>query len=578
MGTLRMRRLIVLLVVWSVGTEVCAALRIEGLEPCEPWRAYKPQVWCMQVTGMGRELPTVVLNGSALATGSVTRMLDSLRFRLNQRQSVSGPIWLAADGQTSNGVWLTMGQSRVVAAGQYPQIRLNDRVVTALDLVSLVFREDLDGLIQAQRVARQYGLEIVGAIPPLNVYQVRLPVNSLEGRDILLATLGREAAIEGVVVEDDNLEMPADPLRAIDPPDQQGWIANRFLQAVDLYTDYAVKAAQAHKLHTLLVGVIESGVNFDAGDFASYLVPCDSGQVCLYARHSRAATHGTAVSGYLAAGAHPSANLGFLSRMGAAGGFRVIVDRGARAGVAARVAASVNLVQDGVRVLNWSWGVHRMGGINQRGEPIQANVRSDLAFNGYATLLKRFFAWLARNHPAVVVINSAGNSASLTDQHLPASLLADQLIVVGAHQRTGRDVDVEDAGFVASRASSNVGQRVDITAAGCPPWASSARAEPGGCGTSYAAALVTGAVAAMLSIDPELEPRQVRTLLRQSALPLASGGTVDITLPLTSEERSIAGDSATGQSARLNMQGALELVIVRRAAASVAGAQAPVSR
>ncbi|PTB96066.1 hypothetical protein C9975_11850, partial [Thalassospira xiamenensis] len=161
--------------------------------------------------------------------------------------------------------------------------------------------------------------------------------------------------------------------------------------------------------------------------------PCKGVGTCLYARHSSAINgHGSVVAGILAARLYPRGNVAFLSRLGAVGGrFDIIVDRGAASGVTARIAASVNLVEDGARVLNWSWGVHRIGTLNLRGEPVDINVRTDEAMAGYELLLRRFFDWLEHRHSSVVVVNSAGNSASTTDDHLPASLSSAQLVVVG---------------------------------------------------------------------------------------------------------------------------------------------------
>jgi hypothetical protein len=100
------------------------------------------------------------------------------------------------------------------------------------------------------------------------------------------------------------------------------------------------------------------------------------------------------------------------------------VDRGSDAGIAENVAASVRLVQDGVRVLNWSWGVHRVGG----GE-IGSAARSGVAFEGYEELLEEFFLWLRREHPEVVVVNSAGNAGSFSgsdDYRPPSSFVTPQ--------------------------------------------------------------------------------------------------------------------------------------------------------
>jgi len=235
----------------------------------------------------------------------------------------------------------------------------------------------------------------------------------------------------------------------------------------------------------------------------------------------------------------------------------------------------VNLVEDGAQLLNWSWGVHRMGTLNLKGEPIDTNVRSDLAVAGYEMLLERFFQWLKTDHPNVVVVNSAGNSASTTDDHLPASLVSDQLLVVGGHQRSQWGGDVVDARYVVRRGSSNVGPRIDINAASCPNPPRSTQAKTGrgaGCGTSYAAALVTGMVAAMLSIDPELKPKQIRALLRQSAL-LMQPGDSGLTRPVNAGRQAGVTDSGNGGLARLDMYQALLLVINNRERSKKADAQ-----
>lgn len=577
MGTFKKRLFALLVMPWLMAAEPASALHIESLAPCESWPGGEQQTWCMRVSGMQGRPARVVFNGSVLPTSAVSRQGATLRFSLAQGQKTSGPVWVSQGRRSSNAVWLTLRPSRVLSVSSEHQVRLSDRVVTALDLVSLIFQEGVDGLAQARRVARQYGVDIVGAIAPLNVYQVRLPVSDLAARDALVAALKTDPVIVGVVVEDDNPEVPRDPDRVAEPADEDGWVANRFFPAVELYRQYVASASSNPNPGTVVIGVVEKAVNFDTRDFASYLRPCSTEHTCLYARHSVQARHGTFITGLLAAGRKPVDHLGFLSQLGAAGGrFKIIVDRGSLAGVIGRVAASVNMVEDGAHVLNWSWGIHRMGTTNLRGERVETNVRSDLAFNGYEQLLKRFFRWLERSHPNVVVVNSSGNSFSTTDEHLPASLQSPQLLVVGAHQRSRQGANIREPHFVTMRKSSNIGQRVDITAAACPQRTSSrSRTEVRGhCGTSYAAALVTGTVAAMLAVDPALEPGQIRALLRRSALPLAARDEeqrqgIGLTSALTPAEHALAADSEAEVYARLNMQGALALVIKNRDGAPV---------
>ncbi|MDH1632463.1 hypothetical protein [Pseudomonas mosselii] len=101
-----------------------------------------------------------------------------------------------------------------------------------------------------------------------------------------------------------------------------------------------------------------------------------------------------------------------------------------------------------------------------------------------AVPVARFFAWLKQHHRQVVVINSAGNNAARTDDHLPAALVSEQLLVIGAHQRSGRAVPLTDVDFAVPRRSSNTGPRVDISAAAClRPVSASAGDLASGCGT-----------------------------------------------------------------------------------------------
>ncbi|WP_241149938.1 S8 family serine peptidase, partial [Pseudomonas viridiflava] len=106
---------------------------------------------------------------------------------------------------------------------------------------------------------------------------------------------------------------------------------------------------------------------------------------CVFARDARKPDgHGTTVTGILAANTAEGGNTGFLKSLdGASQGFDVIVERNSDAGITANVAASVNLVEDGVRVLNWSWGIHRIGAKNIQGDDVDSLIRSGLAMSGY---------------------------------------------------------------------------------------------------------------------------------------------------------------------------------------------------
>ena len=332
------------------------------------------------------------------------------------------------------------------------------------------------------------------------------------------------------------------------------------------------------KTHPIKIGVIERNVDFDSPDFSDYLGDCrrDIKRLCLYARDAeKPESHGSTVAGIFAAAWKNGGNSGFLRGLDTTGpGFDVIVDRNSDAGITANIAASVNMVEDGVRVLNWSWGIHRIGAKNVAGREVDSLVRSGLAMSGYEELLEEFFLWLRMKHPDVIVINSAGNGASFSgmdEYRLPSSFVTEQLLVVGGHERSQRkNAKVDDPDYVVKRGASNIDMRVDITAAACVHSSTLQRDAEGEkhCGTSYATPLVAGLVAAMLSINPDLEPEQLRILLRRSAMTIGKetdfepADADDLTSPILPSERdNQLNHPDVGHSARLDMLKALDLAV-----------------
>jgi len=118
-----------------------------------------------------------------------------------------------------------------------------------------------------------------------------------------------------------------------------------------------------------------------------------------------------------------------------------------------------------------------------------------------------------------------------------------------------------------------VDMRVDITAAACTHASTPGADEQGAvhCGTSYATPMVAGLAAAMLSINPQLQPEQLRMLLRRSAMTIGDqhdferSDAQDLTAPILPSERNYRlDDKDVGRSARLDMQKALDLAVQSR--------------
>lgn len=556
-------------------------LRLHSLARCGDLLAAQPQQWCLNARGLGAAMPQVKLAGKALPAASIERHGDQLRLRIDSTAWHSGPLWLEDGERASNAAWLTLRNSHVLAAGPDEVARNMDGLTTYVDLVSVLIEEDQDGRQEAERLARKYGATLVGSIAPLNVFQLRLPARNLEQRDALVLRLGSETSVDAVVIEESAAEgegaRPEEPGKPAVDSDE--WAANRFLDAVHYYRQRIPGKHSPIAAQPVRIGVIERDVDFDTPDFADQTGACAAPRSCVYARDaSRPDGHGTTVSGILGANWDDGGNTGFLRGLApTSGGFETIVERNSDAGITANIAASVNLVEDGVRVLNWSWGIHRVGARNVQGDEVDSLLRSGLAMGGYEELLEAFFLWLRREHPDVIVVNSAGNGASFsgTDEYrLPSSFITEQLLVVGGHQRSARDgLAVAHPGYAQGRSTSNVDMRVDITAAACAHASTAVAGEQGAvhCGTSYATPMVAGLLAAMLSINPELQPEQLRMLLRRSAMAIGDDhdfervDAEDLTAPILPSERAHQlGNPDVGRSARLDMRQALELAVQSR--------------
>lgn len=582
------RRVIAALLVaspcWSAQAD--DALRLSNLKRCGDLLAAETQTFCLDTRGLGNGPLQVKLGGKSLPASTFSHDGQTVRLTLGRTHYRSGPLWLEQHGQPSNPVWLTLNGSHVLAATPEEVTKNMDGLTTYIDLVSLIIEEDADGLEIARTLAKKYGAQVVGAIPPLNTYQLRLPADDLTERDALVLRLGSEISVDAVVIEESSAEENDSPAPASGhrPPSEDEWAANRFLDAVNYYQRRIRAKASPVPTTPVRIGVIERNVDFDTADFNDYLGPAsrnpeNTPHTRVYARDAAVPDgHGTTVAGILAARWDKGGNTGFLRGLDGAGpGFEVIVERNSDAGITANIAASVNLVEDGVRVLNWSWGIHRIGAKNIQGDEIDSLVRSGLAMSGYEELLEEFFLWLRHEHPDVIVVNSAGNGASFSgadEYRLPSSFVTDQLLVVGSHQRSEReDVAVDDPAYVVKRSSSNIDTRVDISAAACAHASTPGESEQGQthCGTSYATPMVTGIVAGLLSINPDLKPEQVRMLLRRSAMTLGEEfdfeptDAEDLTAPILPSERNFElNNPDIGLSARLDMQKALDLAVKSR--------------
>ena len=567
---------------WTFAAENSVSeLRIQHWERCGDLFDVNQVQICMTISGDVNEKTITRFNHKIVPTAQIHKEKHFWRVTLTRTAMTSGPLWLEQNDRKSNAVWVSRGDSHVLAAREGEVVKNADGIETYLNLVSLIIEERYDGLRESQALAKKYNATLVGAIPPLNLYQLRLPAANLIERDALILRLGSEVQVDAVVIEETSAEKSLEGDGVEEKLPEQNHherTANRFLDAVDFYRRRGVKNNQPVK-----IGIIERNIDFDSPDFRDYLGGChgDPPRTCIYSRDGDSPdSHGSTVVGVFAAAWNNGGNDGFLRGLEtSASRFDIIVDRNSDAGVTANIAASVNLVEDGVKLLNWSWGFHRIGTKNLANEMLDSAVRSGVAMSGYEELLEEFFLWLRHKHPDVIVVNSAGNGSAFSGQdeyRLPSSLVTEQLLVIAGHElnKSGDELSkstkaaVTDPSFAIRRNSSNLDARVDISAAACSQ-GSVAKIEDKAkmhCGTSYAAPLVAATIAAMQSINPALTPEQIRLLLRRSAMAIGPESDFeapeadDLTAPILPSERDQQlNHREIGRSARLDMYKALDL-------------------
>src|SRR5690606_1617427 len=175
--------------------------RITHLQRCGDLLEQQRLNYCLSVRGTEAGALEVLLGEQRLATDKVQREGASLRLTL-PANTPSAALHLEQGKRRSNPVWLSSGRSQVLAAGPDAAERNSDGLTSYRDLIGRLIEEKHDGLDEARRLAEKYHARVVGAIPPLNFYQLRIPAKNLLERDALILRIGSETSVDAVVVEE----------------------------------------------------------------------------------------------------------------------------------------------------------------------------------------------------------------------------------------------------------------------------------------------------------------------------------------------------------------------------------------
>lgn len=504
-------------------------------------------------------------------------------------EATTGPLSLRQDGATTNSIMLSVSDTRLLSPLASEVVPYSAGVDVVVNQLLVYFRPSVqDPHEQIERIAALYGANVVGQIPLLGAYQLRFPsVRDLAALNSLQQALSLDAAVDRVVhnfrVEDDD---QAD--WSLDPDVYPQRLQNCVEEGAALYTARVDPLAPG-ALRPTFMSIHDSDeyVDFDNNDFDGYSSTGTnrSNNIAVFAAdlpgrdwsagYSRPDQHGTLVTGVLAAeldgwndlGGGAGLLQGLISHHG---GFNIDTSCG-DCRDPDRVASTIRALGNGARVINWSFGRHRSGAITASGSPVTNNVSPDSVFDEAQYQYDRLLSLIERDYPNVVVVASAGNgNTDSSDRYYrtPSSNTSPNLIVVGAHESYGALECGSSAAEGPPRwAASNYGDRVDVAAGA---WARPPSG-PAVAGTSISTPLVASTVAAMLSINPNLSPGEIRQLLRSSAMGVRntvtrqeSSGTAlpdaHFTRPLSAAEVGV-GDVRVGFGARLDVRGAIQAAI-----------------
>ena len=548
----------------------------------------------LQVSGVDDSV-TVSLAGIAITPQDIDG--SSVTFVVPEG-ALSGPLKLIKGDAISNAIWFYVSQNGVLAPieDEVRIDRMGNKIAIGHLLVSL--RDNRDSRAEAERLAGLVSGEVVGRIRLLNGWQIKVDADSLATLEAMATVLKAEPSVSFTLLD---MELRPDAVDWSQDPDRQEQRSrNRVEEGVALY-ESSVHPTEVgkHRPFFMSIGISEQGVDFQHGDFSGYGAngSSSSGSVAIYSaqQDARDSAHGSNVVGVIAAELGDGANAGLLQALREAhGGANLSAGINSGSWGLGRLARTEQQLEAGAQVVNWSWGIHKEGTLNCSGAVLTSNTVTESSFNQYANALNTFFRNLPASYPNAVIVSSAGNGATNAGRvgnRLPSSIVSDQLLVVGAHTSGGAvgtniSEDEESASLastacfnVAQAAAakrawySNYGSRVDLSASGTIMGLDNTAYATGNRGTSYAAPLVTATIALMQSINPQLTPIDIKSLLRRSALAIvnqvSSVGSGDVfTRPLSADESA----ASEGSGARLNVEGA-----IRGALDSVAGESLPLA-
>lgn len=607
----------------SIGTEALQweiratddVLAIVELYPVSGTPGTTATIRILGLADSGADL-TLWFDGEPLPYSFVGGSKSVVEFMIPDNASTA-PIFVSENNRKSNVVIFDVPMSGIRLPKEGEIVIDEDGTSIAVNLLVVSFNEDSHNLTEAWRVANTIGAAVTVPFPLINGYQFIVPTTDLFSLYEVAREVEADPSVDFVVFE---YLIPHFNTWSTSLDAQSRRALNRMKKGADLYQSAVDPVLSGKKRPVrITLGVLEQGVDFDSADFDEYYsapegdenIRSHANDIVIYSRDvgntASADIHGTTAVGLIAAelgddqlnastgNCGDGCNAGLLQALGAShGGFDIHVRKFYLASAfrdlttrwfspSTVVIETGEMLEQGARVLNWSFGNNKKGTLTYFGSEVDENELDEM-FASQRFFYEKFLQKIQSKYLDAVIVIASGNGGVVTEAEtvIPSGIESEITVVVGAHTDGGVNSKdnaqhtcvVNDPASPFREWYSNFGVGVDMLAAGNATQSDGSTAR----GTSFAAPLVAGTIAAMKSISPTLSATEIREILRKSALPVDPNvvdpqdcSVIDVSTRIlestdgeTRADGSCLADASLvcqGMAARLNVEGAILAVL-----------------